>query len=281
MSSLFKYLQFKYLYNEEYEKSSNLAIFNGNFLLSLFLLIVNSFLFIYLLLMCWFESNDRFNHLFNKLIYSGFFSLIITALNWLIVNFNKYSSKFLVLKKFEKNIFKFIQNKNYSIIPNCILTIPFQIIYYLCKEYYTNYSDLIFLFMGIEYIIRYCLIIKYNFSYSFINTVSSLTTLFIHSLFFQNLSPLLTIYYSFNFIFSSIFAYTYQNYLKYQFFENSFLKNERTFLTEVIDNMKSAYLFTDKENILYRNKAFDLFYYETKEVSSLKQSKKESLDTGI
>ncbi len=280
MSSLLKYLQFKNTYNEEYEKSSNLHIFQGNYVLSAFLLTFNSTLLLYLFLIYFFESNDEFKVLISKMILSGFLSLFFTSLNWFIVYLITVPSDSYIPRILEEKFFKYIEKKNFCVYTNCLMTVPFQIIYYLCKEYYTNHSDLIFLFMGIEYILRYLLTINFYYSYSVIIVASSLTTLFIHSLFFQNLYPLLTLQYSSNFIFSALFAYIYEKYLKYRFLDNNVQKNERSFLTEVIDKMQCAYLLTDKANILYRNKAFDLFLSETKDIISSMYFRRDMCDTG-
>jgi signal transduction histidine kinase len=280
MSSLLKYLQFKNAYNEEHEKSSNLHIFQGNYVLSAFLLISNSTLFLYLLLIYIFESNDQYKLLIFKMILSECLSLFLAIFNCFIVYSITVPSDSFLPRILEENIFKYIEKKNICVFTNCLMTVPFQIIYYLCKEYYTNHSDLIFLFMGIEYIIRYVLTINFYYSYSVIIVVSSLTTLFIHSLFFQNLFPLLTLQYSTNFLFSALFANIYEKYLKYRFLDNNVQKNERSFLTEVIDNMQCAYLLTDKATILYRNKAFDLFLSETKDIISSKCYRKDMYDSG-
>jgi len=214
------------------------------------------------------------------MILSGFLSLFFTSLNWFIVYLITVPSDSYIPRILEEKFFKYIEKKNFCVYTNCLMTVPFQIIYYLCKEYYTNHSDLIFLFMGIEYILRYLLTINFYYSYSVIIVASSLTTLFIHSLFFQNLYPLLTLQYSSNFIFSALFAYIYEKYLKYRFLDNNVQKNERSFLTEVIDKMQCAYLLTDKANILYRNKAFDLFLSETKDIISSMYFRRDMCDTG-
>ena len=245
--------------NLEYEKTSEKAMIAGNSNLSRILMIINFFLLFHLLQLYMFEvSNNHLSILF-KMIILCIFSIILSSLNLGIFFLLNHRQKLYFLLQLKNYLKERIDGTHSCIATTSLLTIPFQILY-LVSKIYSN-TDAIFLFLALESILRYYLIIKYYYAKAALNIISALIVVSIHLLLFNGS---LTVLYSAIFLFIGYFSYINQKLMKYELLNTYFPMKETTVLKEVIKNIQYGYIITDKKCITYKNDCFDSIFCDLK-----------------
>lgn len=269
MSSLIDFIKTADIEQKDSQPSSSGSLSMGNKIQSKIQIFLNILLLSHLIHVFILNGSDQHKYL-TRLIVMSVISCFINLMLWAVSLSNTFTFDYEKLKHFVSSVNEYINETSLYLINSGLMTLPFQVVYYLCKRYYISNSDIVFLFLAIESVIRYCLIIRFYYSKPTMSLAVFGIVMIIHMIIFQGKYVYFTFFYSIVLIFSTMLSFLFEKYLNLEFFNAYRLPFERKFMEDIVSNLQYSFLICNKDTVLFKNKSFDQICSEVRLLLPLK-----------